>query len=1118
MSSEVEIYCGAPIEIRSEQAFLQRLQVDLEKGGEWALVLGNFCPDSKPLQIDFFVITQRVACLVELKTLGAPVRGGVNGPWFLVQGDGSQVPLSGKNPYRQALDAKYAMSDEMHKFARDAEDKAQLETGDKFFKSFDGVVCVYPELLPGSDPFRDRRVRVLGYDGLIELLQRGTQRPPWSSEQWRRFVMHMGLVRMDPGATEASADVREALTVVEGYVARFKQFNQQLPEWVPTSISQSGRDLVTIEDVEKLLHAGRHVQLIGPAGFGKSLAAHHLGLRLLGSQRIPVILRAREYDGNFSALLDRGVAHLHPDTGLRLMAAANTAGQTVTIIVDGYNECPERERAGLLRDLHALSLRWTCGVVITSQQQLELTGSLASETCVFGSPTVDERVAVMRSYLGDEPSRTTMELCEGFVSPYELSLAASCLGELEASPTRADLFDAFTCRSCGTDAKGIAMRVALTAIAEEMGALVRGTLPVGEAWRVVEAALAAGGIAAAHVPSVFGSSLLSVGQGRCAFVHELVEQFFTAEALRRGARNGHELALELARPRHRRAAEFVVGMVKDSAVARECLEALADPNAYREALDGKWGRAAQEAATQACAEVLRRADDALGQTKVEVADSMFLQVVAGPTWSSADQAAMRAIGEKLPSGRHVREVFSLARRTQEQFVAFVLGAEQDEARAKAARAAVFAGVFALQSPAERAPAVSTILHAVGWRPYAVSDVDVRKVLEHWLLRLDELSGAELFIIVKLLRGTSCAADVLPRLLRACWRVGPYHLRLDVLDLALGYASTVQGGLREEVVTFLNGLQPRDLGLSSMLVDTLNAYGLVEPPISQDAAASEIAAALSEPTSASHQGRAYGIVALIFEDVYQGAYYEAVEALPKGERNQLLCMAALGAPSYGFFVDWILAELLKCNEPAGVPAFMRWASEIPSDVLGVQQAVAQYIMAVEGCARFVSEPPALLSPKTDAGRAWEAYGHIRFWLARPGLADAERTASCRPLWQRLEGDLRFESVAPLCEMAKAEVVMARRGRDYLGMLRESWPSEVRGTLEFGLKHVERLPSIFRGGSPAETRACLIRQLGALGDPASIPILEGLVDDPELGSLAVEAIRSITAPEQTGPHLE
>src|SRR5262245_33345270 len=115
MKNTTDIFYGSPIEIPSEKAFFENLRKDLHDRGESALILCNFFTPGVLAQIDFFVVTSKRAVHVELKNLTLPVVGGVNGSWALKQPNGGMLQLNVKNPYRQTLDAKYAISDELKK-------------------------------------------------------------------------------------------------------------------------------------------------------------------------------------------------------------------------------------------------------------------------------------------------------------------------------------------------------------------------------------------------------------------------------------------------------------------------------------------------------------------------------------------------------------------------------------------------------------------------------------------------------------------------------------------------------------------------------------------------------------------------------------------------------------------------------------------------------------------------------------------------------------------------------------------------------------------------------------------------------------------------------------------
>src|SRR5262249_12833587 len=151
-------------------------------------------------------IGPRCVCHVELKTLTAPVVGQVNGQWGLYLPGGQRRALEGKNPYRQALDTKYALSDAIRDFAARTPGVPRPPDGQPIFQTFETVVCVPPRLLPGSQVPSDHRVRVAGTDDLLTFLRTRERAPGWSCEHWVDFILHLGLERRqsdDPAARTA---------------------------------------------------------------------------------------------------------------------------------------------------------------------------------------------------------------------------------------------------------------------------------------------------------------------------------------------------------------------------------------------------------------------------------------------------------------------------------------------------------------------------------------------------------------------------------------------------------------------------------------------------------------------------------------------------------------------------------------------------------------------------------------------------------------------------------------------------------------------------------------------------------------------------------------------------
>src|SRR5271169_3338388 len=147
MKPTTEILIGSPLE-GEEAQFLVRLCSDLS---DTCLVLANFEVVSRNTsrQIDFLIVSETNRGLIELKCFRGPVLGSENGAWSLRDFAKNLVPYAGENPWNQAVQAKYALSDEMSMFAK-SHPEIQAPSDTHFYKEFDATVCIFPGVHPDS--------------------------------------------------------------------------------------------------------------------------------------------------------------------------------------------------------------------------------------------------------------------------------------------------------------------------------------------------------------------------------------------------------------------------------------------------------------------------------------------------------------------------------------------------------------------------------------------------------------------------------------------------------------------------------------------------------------------------------------------------------------------------------------------------------------------------------------------------------------------------------------------------------------------------------------------------------------------------------------------------------
>jgi hypothetical protein len=1112
MKTPIDVFIGAPLEIESEILFLDHLISTLESWGDPVILCANFLTERNPHQIDFLVIAPRCVCHVELKSLTAPVLGQVNGQWSLcLPGDRRRI-LDGKNPYRQALDTKYALSDAMRDFAASRPRVPRPPGGEPFFKTFDTVVCVHPRLLPGSLVPSDYRVRVTDTHELFAMIRARQRTQVWSREQWLDFILHLGLQRRE-GDEPAARTLREQQTVVSAYFERcVASLRQDLPVLVP--ITATGPDgPVGTDSLRDLLARRAHAQLVGPSGAGKSHLARHVALTEFEAGGLVLVVSAREFDDRLSALLNRSVAHLHPGAAAEILDCAQKTGTRLSLVLDGVNECPPRMRKRLLRDVQALVLRWPLPVLVTAREPVELPSELQGAIYRFAPLTEHQRTAVLRAHAPAGVGEECFRLCEAFATPYELSLAGAVLGEVPPAVLhRAGLFDAYVRFRCDQTSHPITARLLLVAFAERMHERVKSGLTQLEVWQITEALCAQHGVRPQLVGDLIDSGLLESRRGRVSFRHELLERFFQAEAFVRSYPDAQDLCAALQRPICRPIVPLALGLIADAEPARKVLQALCSADLLADCICGECGPVAREAALAECGEAVRAGFRSLNELELRIempvaGERQMPHVTGGLLLAPMVRAGLRAVGLVVGEGVFLDHALTLARQTDE---ACRSALERQGVRPTVpVLQNLYNHFFGLSQHGQWPTLPSAVVHGGSgvWRSRTVRPA-LTEQLSALLGTLGSRSPGELLLLCNVLRWRSEAKpELVPELLRTCWATGLGQARVDALLVAQSSASVLPESARQQVQYVLGGLDSRNPFLSTFIMEAQLPYGMVESPVPHEQAAREIAEVLAAPENADSCEAAYRVLTNQLEDVVADAYSAAYEALEAGDRERLLARGVLGCPDCAMYTDWILRELVKLAGPTSVPAIQHWATVPRPDHFMPQEATSCFLTAVAACARLLDHPPEFQASAADDGAAWAAYGTILFWLQRPGLAEADRRARCTSVWERLLTELPFQAVDPLIRFATARPSLIQSEVDTLVTITQAFPDEVRRVLVFGLRHHSRLTTVFTCGPYDGYLGFLIAWLGRLGDQHTAPLLEDFLESPEVGATAAEALRAI-----------
>jgi hypothetical protein len=356
-----------------------------------------------------------------------------------------------------------------------------------------------------------------------------------------------------------------------------------------------------------------------------------------------------------------------------------------------------------------------------------------------------------------------------------------------------------------------------------------------------------------------------------------------------------------------------------------------------------------------------------------------------------------------------------------------------------------------------------------------------------------------------------------------WKTGIAWLRMEAVRLLSSLhhrASTSGEDHVEKIRTILQGFETNDILVNTDVLEALAAYDGFERPVSAADALSEmrkLIEATDKPNAEQLQfanlfetswpqyrrNAAYGVLGKIFEDIFQGAYYEAYEALSGYERKKLLELAAMTSQP-GFHTDWILWELIVVADAESAPIFHRFATELDEDTPCRQEVVSAFLAALRGCAQLSDRAPLIQAAEKDDRKAWGLVGTILFWC----MKDADQDDAIKEInngWDVLRQKYSFCFPDILYNINSSQW----KGRENQIRLATLFPQQVRLLMENAVRCSQSLTSLFSYGGAADANVLrtVISTLGDIGTRSSIEVLNTLAEDPRFGKNAIHAIQAI-----------
>ncbi|HEY4074299.1 MAG TPA: NERD domain-containing protein, partial [Herbaspirillum sp.] len=893
----IRIFIGEPVQNRSEHDCLLSVCDALRKTGNWAYIFANFHAAGR--QIDLVVMMEKSTLVIEVKGYSLPVRGNMNGQWEQLGPHGIRKT---RNAYNQALDAKNAFCDEMRRVR-------QIEGYPN------GLVVAVPIIPEGSTlTSGDFKVSVIGLDQLESQLSQlsGAHLEPDSCEA---LAKQLCLEEITNIGAALSDEVLISQRLCDTYLKAFNDFyGPQAKELVS---DQYICDFLAINtsEVQSIVVGGNTGVLIhGPSGCGKTLLTTSCAISCIQTGCVPIIVSAKNFNGEFHQLLDKEVALLDARSASSVFAACRRLNKHIILFLDGYNECRDEFRISLTRSIRALALRYDAGIVVSSQQDIVRSDLLLMKTISVNRPSDELKAALSGIKEGSDNAENVLNLLQVATSGLEATLVGQVGEFLPAGASRFAVFDTYARKKLGTTAtEGIRI---LSSFAEMLVYRSCFSISVREFDRLCDST----NIDHATRQGLLRSQLLQVRGDRVSFIHELFFSTFSAESAIRSV-NGDltRLRATLESPRFFSSKTFILGALEDDRAVHEILKGLADQDLLIACSNGECGAIAQS--------IVKREIERMLKVMIAEAKGFDFQIV-GEGWNSvgADKntlchelkefdAYLFAIGRGLMKGRYLDAAMAACRHMDQAITIFSKAcAAGANGKKQSLRDEVFSAAYVMQPEAAISKLVN-VIHSGGLSLGGKEGPGLGGALREMWSRAE--TPGEFYFLIGLTRFSEHdkeAAQYVAQWLRNL-KSYPYHLQLSMIDFSQ-YLRDADEPYRTEIIeTLESSLDKLGVVMNSIIFEALKSLGALEDdeknyvPVIRD----EIDNALNSETSESDVA-AWGLFSCQFDHPFDSVYWDEIQGLDDSRKKLLFTKACRGAEvPYLSFLGILIRQLSEFND-------------------------------------------------------------------------------------------------------------------------------------------------------------------------------------------------------------
>jgi DNA replication protein DnaC len=1098
--SGIELYIGDLIEHESDRAILKSVIDILFRKNLSAIVLANvnFCSR----QIDLIVVTNNLMLVLEAKSFSRPFRGSDNGTWEILTAGGWK-PCD--NYYLQTIKAMHALCDAMRKFkaGRNTYPKAAL------------VFC--PLIPPGSSDFRgDFKAKIIDIEELPKLFESSNQTPSWTVDTWREFVKHHRLNFVPNVEVAMDAKLLAADQTLNSYCKSFNSYYNTLAK--EHILNEKTSQLLT--EVKSSQADNKIVLLFGPSGCGKTLLTYRIGLELIEGGSIPIIIRAKDFDGNLHKIINKESSLLQAFSANILLDAIQRLNKNIVFIIDGYNECSKSLQKDLTRTVFAAAEKYEANIIFTSQKQIE-----CGDTCELNELSIlppDDKLKLLIAKQASKSDLLDSQIA--LLNCIESGLEARLIGEIGSSirpgMSRYAIFDTYIRKRLDEDATdGIR---ALSIVAKHLSDSISFSLSIRDLERIAEQQ----SVPTAILRHLHDANLLIQEEDYINFGHELYLDAFTAESIiRSSSSNIQSILKELQSPLNEERKHLIIGAIDNTSLLIQVLSEISDEKIIQACLSEHCGKVAYEWAENYCYEIIKKMNNEIEDVRFIFDDTTWTKVEAIQetltSWSLQELSFINALPHVFIKGKFFDELLEAIKKMDAQSE---IECERLEKQANKKLIGLRSGMFAFcycGFGGKIGPAISNICRILD--NGLMYRYGAKYISKNTANRLEDksLSFGQLYLLLSLNRhcrdlDAPPIAHLLPGILRNYWRGASYHLRLCFMEAVQDSCWKISDIARKSLIEIIQEFpEPKNIGISTAITDALKSLGALQE--SENNHIKEVREIIknilvNQPDD-NIRALAFNIWANQIDHPYDGAYCQAWSELSIQEQKTLLFMAAQAADYHSFFISLLITNLAAFNDLSIISPILRWTIPPVTESSMPQQDVGNFIIANIALARlgYDLNETHLNDDVSDPVQAMYIVGKIFYWLNQIDLAMEERT---RQSSKRMNIFMKHKHAASVIyEVNRANCCFEYHipnlpgDENTLSSLEIYFSKELAEICRQALQDPEKQIGYFAFTDVEDVIKFLLDSLGAWGTQLDIQLIRKWTSYPKFGSHALKAIKCL-----------